>query len=599
MAWLPLLRYMLPRALVAAERRERRVHPGGAPVARMYPDRIPQAVRDDLGHQAECDVYEALRDGLADDWSVFGWASWVLKRRHDGALNGEADFVLAHAEHGVFVLEVKGGLLAVDGVTGRWSSQSMDGTVHALKTSPVRQAERNRHAIEHKLREIPGWPGTGVTFGHAVAFPDCALPDGAVGADSPRDILLPYGDLGRMRERMEAIAAFWRRPDGRVALGEHGVRLVTGVFANSFQLRMPLGRAIAEDARRSIELTETQFSVLDGLSRNRRVVVTGGAGTGKTLLALEKAKRLARDHGFRTLLTCFNLPLAEYLRQSAGGIERLTVLNFHELCAERARRLGHDLPDPGRSGLPNAFFRETLPSLLVDALGQDADRFEAIVVDEGQDFSDTDRAALELALEDRADSVLYVFQDETQAIYREGVPWPERGMVPFQLTENRRNTRAIHGVLERLARGTRTLALGPAGRAPRFVPAEGPRAAARELRRVLHHLIHDESVAPGAIAVLVSSRRALPELVEDGRIGSFEVTTGHHDGSGRVLVESVTRFKGLERDVVVLVRMDPVDYVEFQPMLYVGASRARSQLVVIGDEPLLARFREAGDGGTA
>ena len=60
-----------------------------------------------------------------------------------------------------------------------------------------------------------------------------------------------------------------------------------------------------------------------------------------------------------------------------------------------------------------------------------------------------------------------------------------------------------------------------------------------------------------------------------------------------MLFESVTRFKGLERDVVILTRLDEVEYVEYAPMLYVGASRARSMLIVIGDAETLARFGAA------
>lgn len=562
-------------------------------MARMYPDRIPQPVRDAVQLDAECATYEALREQLDGDWSVFAWAGWVHQRRGDGATTGEADFVLAHPEHGVIVLEVKGGVLRVD--DGRWSSTSMSGQVHPLARSPVVQAHENRRAVERKLREHPDWPGDGIPFAHAVVFPDCALPDHAVGADAPRDILLPYGDLGRLTERLLAVARYWARSDGRRPLGEAGMRVVTAVLASSFTMHMPLGRAIAEDSRRIIELTETQFHVLDGLARNRRVVVTGGAGTGKTLLAVEKAKRLARDHGFRTLFTCFNLPLAQYLRASVGALTGLTVMTFHELCAAFARRAGHDVPPLTQPGLANAFFREQLPALLADALASVDERFEAIVVDEGQDFSADDRAALELTLDDREDCVLYVFQDETQAVYREASPWPERDMMTYEMTENRRNTRAIHEVMGRLAGGTRTRATGPEGRAPEFITASGARDQARELSRVLHRLIRDESVPPGSIAVLVSSRRAVPELVADGRIGAFEVTTEHDAADARVLVESVARFKGLERDVIVLVRMEPVDYLEFVPLLYVGASRARSQLVVIGEDALLARFKGASE----
>ena len=74
---------------------------------------------------------------------------------------------------------------------------------------------------------------------------------------------------------------------------------------------------LADDDRELLRLTEQQFAVLDRLRRQRRVSISGGAGTGKTVLALEKARRLARE-GSGVLLTCFNRPLADNLRRSAG-----------------------------------------------------------------------------------------------------------------------------------------------------------------------------------------------------------------------------------------------------------------------------------------
>lgn len=571
-------------------------------MARMYPDRIPMNVRTDPGRGAEGGVYEALLETLPDDYSVFGWVAWVGRKPGDGARDGEADFVIAHPEHGLLVLEVKGGAVAFNAATGAWTSTDMNGRVHVLRESPFAQATRHRHELSRKLQDTPKWCGRAPTFGWAVALPDCTAPSGDLGIDAPRDLLICHEDMGRIDERVAAIGRYWqRREENRETLGEDGVSAVTQVLAKSFQLRMPLGRHLEEDARSIVELSEAQYGVLDGLAHNRRVLVTGGAGTGKTLLALEKAKRLARDDGFRTLLTCFNLPLAQYLRASAGDIPLLTVRNFHELCSEFAQRAGRDVSVPADAEAANAFYRETLPTMLADALAAIPDRFDAIVLDEGQDFSATDRSALEMVLDDRAESILYAFQDDTQAIYHDGTPWPAAGMATYVLTENRRNTRAIHEVLGCLAGDTGTRALGPPGTPPEFILARDGREQTRELSRVLHRLIREQGVAPAAIAVLVSSRRGEPPVVVDGRIGAFEATTEHDAADERILFESVTRFKGLEREVVILTRLDPVDYISFRPMLYVGASRARTMLVVIGDEETLRHFRAAGavGGGSA
>ena len=116
------------------------------------------------------------------------------------------------------------------------------------------------------------------------------------------------------------------------------------------------------------------------------------------------------------------------------------------------------------------------------------------------------------------------------------------------------------------------------------------RAQVKELSRILHRLIRSDGVPPSAIAILTSTRRNIPELAPNGRIGAFEITGEHAPDTHRVLAESITRFKGLERDVIVLVKLDPVDYCDTGTLLYVGASRARTHLVVIEAPETLARF---------
>jgi hypothetical protein len=111
--------------------------------------------------------------------------------------------------------------------------------------------------------------------------------------------------------------------------------------------------------------------------------VSGGAGTGQTVLALEKARRLAAE-GLEVLLTCFNKPLAEFLRRCSGQADRLTIANFHQFCWQMAQEAGVPLPGPAAGEPPPGFFDATLPEALLTALERlPARGFDAIVVDEG------------------------------------------------------------------------------------------------------------------------------------------------------------------------------------------------------------------------
>jgi hypothetical protein len=153
------------------------------------------------------------------------------------------------------------------------------------------------------------------------------------------------------------------------------------LLARPLEITSPLAADVAADEAR-IALSATQFGALDLLSAQRRALVLGVAGSGKTLLAAEKARRLAAQ-GFKVLLTCFNRPLAEHLAATIGQLEGVTVRTFHGLAEELGREARLIGPNPAHD---TAYFDE-LPNVLDQALRALPERrFDAIVVDEGQDL---------------------------------------------------------------------------------------------------------------------------------------------------------------------------------------------------------------------
>lgn len=98
------------------------------------------------------------------------------------------------------------------------------------------------------------------------------------------------------------------------------------------------------------------------------------------------------------------------------------------------------------------------------------------------------------------------------------------------------------------------------------------------------------NAAPADIAVLMGSGRTCP-LRRGQRIGAFETTTDQAAEPSKVLLETVSRFKGLERPVIVLTGIDDLPAAEETALLYVGLSRARVHLVVIATEVTMSRLR--------
>lgn len=563
-------------------------------MARMLPNRIPRETLDDPRRAAERRAYERLAATLGDDTTVFGWVPWLREGDDGGLTEGEADFVLAHEQDGLLVVEIKGGCIRRDGTSGRWWSRDRAGHEHEIQ-NPGQQARRNMHSVLNRLKEIPGQEHRWIPAGHAVVLPDCQRPERDLAFDVPLRICAFAEDMANLGPCLRRILRGWRAEKTRQAgLGADGLAALESLVAGSFDLRAPLGPVLREEDRSILQLTEDQYRILDALAANPRVLVSGGAGTGKTMLAMEQARRLGRQ-GRRTLLTCFNRPLADYLRQSTGGLERMTIHNFHQLCYQWARRAGLEAVDPDAPAadeLPESYFQEQLPRLFLDALDRLDDRFDSIVVDEGQDFLPDYWDVLQLAFADLTRATLHVFQDAAQDIYaaRGG---SLRQMTSFVLHENLRNTRQIHRVLQGIAADDRTVARGPAGVRPEWVAAGADEVPAR-LAEVVERLTGAEQVLPQDLAVLTTSRGDITALAPGGRIGGRDVTRDPLERSGRVLVESIPRFKGLERRVVVLAGLRESRHGTLARLLYVGASRARAHLVVIAEPATLERLQPAG-----
>lgn len=559
-------------------------------MARMIPQPLPPAVRADPGKAAERKVYEAFHDAAPAEVTIFFSRSW-LGRPTPGypPVEGEADFVVAHPDHGILVIEVKGGRIRYDAALDRWYSRDRRGREHFVD-NPFHQAVRTKHALIAKIKQLPAWKGRWIDAGHGVIFPDVSRPDGYLGTEFVHEMTAFSEDLRWLDKWLETIFVYWSgHGDFEGEFGQPGMRMIEDLLGASFELKHPLAADIAEDERQILHLTEDQFNVLDLLSGRRRVGISGGAGTGKTMLAMEKARRLASE-GFRVLLTCYNRPLADFLAARSAKVQNLTVMNFHTLCFEMARKAECPIRDLEGETPPKEYFEKDLPAALATALECMPDkRFDAIVVDEGQDFSEGWWTALQLALSDPDQGILYVFFDDNQRLYSHGQSIPE-DLDVYPLTKNLRNTRPIHNLASAYYKGWKLDAAGPEGRDPVFLEAGTDNAVVREVSRYLQRLVKEEKVYPEDVAVLTGRSRDKSVLGKEDVIGAFSTCCGEKPEKGKVVFDSIRRFKGLERPVVVLVELE--DVLDSPETLYVGITRANAHLVVVGDQRVKAQLRQ-------
>lgn len=548
---------------------------------------------DDTTSDAELDLYDAFEQ-LPSEFTVFHSVKWFAKK---GGTVGEIDFIIAHPTYGLLVIEVKGGEVFTkpDGNQSRWYSRDHNGRIHEIN-DPCGQAERNRRALSDWLGEDPRTKNLRYAIFPAVALPDSRV-DRDIRPDCPRDIFIDIRHLADLKTRLLEIFSYWKaHADSRNAFmsGQPGITALVNLLVPTRQLQPRVADIFERERHKIDELTQTQFRVLRQLRSHKRAAIVGGAGSGKTMLAMEKAHQLA-EAGFRVLFVCFNRGLAEWVGRNLND-PGILVSTFHGLVGH-ARRWAR-IPTTGQK-LPMDEFNERAPDLLLDALsiirspdsGALDSLFDALIVDEAQDFEETWWLVLPDLLHEPKTGVFYVFFDNNQRLYKQ-ISNIAMEVEPFYLDENCRNTRHIHEQMIRYARDMEeTICEGPEGRPVEIIPAPDKAAERRELGKVLHRLIHEQGVAPADIIILTPASDKRSVWKEGDTIGNFFLTYDMNTQSdGAIRVCTIYRFKGLESAVVILTELDKRHADFSNQLVYVGLSRARHHAIVIGELPLPAPF---------
>lgn len=556
---------------------------------------------DELSSQGEAKVYRALRDGLPDDYVVLFQVGWILRREEAQAKDGEIDFLVCHPALGYLCIEVKGGGIGFEASTGEWFSVDRHLQKHVI-ASPISQALKAKYSIRSKLNEDASWRELAlgnVLRAHAVFFPDVGDPNPLSRPDMPSALIGCARSIRDPRAWIDGVFAYWGKERADFSpMGHRGIDVIRRLFARSFTVAPLVSAQLAEQEARRLVLTKDQLRVLDFVRSHRRVAVSGGAGTGKTALALEKAHRLASE-GFQTLLTCYNRQLADHLARLCAGAPRLDVMSFHQLCrrqVERANRAtGRDLVAEAKVTYPGTdLYDVQWPNALAYSVEILPERYDAIVCDEGQDFREEFWVPLELLLSDYEKSPFYVFYDDNQNLYKRAGTFPIRNE-PFSLTTNCRNTVPIHAAAYKYYRGVPVSPPNIQGDDIVLEDSPGRDAQAAKINARIVSLVARQGVTPGDITVLIADAFRKAEYYSAlRRLPLPRPATWLEEGmrsANTVLVDTIQRFKGLESPIVILWGLDTVDLSKSQELIYVGVSRAKSLLVVVGRAETCAGFK--------
>ncbi len=523
--------------------------------------------------QSEQVVWDALRSQLRDDDVLLHGV------RFTDPTHGEVeiDLLILMPDCGAAVIEVKGGHVTF--TQGEWRQSDASGS---RQIHPILQARNGVYALKRYLEAQPSWSRGALRAGWLLALPYLTV-TGAMGPEARRDLILGREDLP------EAAAITYDRlwsPEFQTPLPADGwveaaLDLLLGAPDSDREI---LARTEAR-LRHSDELTAAHANLL-GIIRNiPRIEVTGSAGTGKTWLAIEQARRWAQM-GERVCFVSYGRGVAEMARRATETLPRSQqpayVGTFHQLGYQWGVH-----PGPAE---PNDFWTAEAPARMTEAARalEPSSRFTAFVIDEAQDFADSWWTAL-LGSAASDSFRLACFRDDEQSVFSDRKGRPDLPLTPLVLDENLRNTKQIVDTFRPLLTSPVT-AMGGDGFPVQYVPCEPNddigRANVIRMADTMVMSLHDHGGwLPEHIALLTTKHRHPEQLLQaEDKVAYWNGLWSDHT----VFYSTVSGFKGLERPVVVLAVNGFHDGIDPRSVLYAGMSRARDLLVVVGSRDELS-----------
>ncbi len=539
---------------------------------------IPRGAGADTVSVAERIFLTAAIDQLDDNFWVFHSVPWVRVSSRQ-LRQGECDFLILHPVLGVISIEVKPGDVCYDGSCDAW--RRSDGS--SLGKDPFLQAQRSAHAVNDLLAQnVRGWAECNFAYSYAVYFSEADRIQGRFPPHALPLLTLLQADLSHLQDRLENIATHFGKRQQRP---QHDlIRRAIDQLRPEFQLIQSFSTRLQTEEMNLHRLTQQQMEILDLMRETKRLLIRGCAGSGKTLLALEKASRLARD-GKRVLLLCFNIPLADWLRSRVQQAQLpVDVIHFHGLCESMAKAAGLDFSIPAGTEALSEFYNKESPTLLEQAISMGAGpRYDAVIVDEGQDFVADWWLSIEELLADRRQGTMYVFYDPEQNIFGRNFGFLV-DEAKLTLDRNCRNTTQIASYVNRVAgRPSKSADFAPEGLVPVERPVNSSDSEVEEADRIAADLIQSKGLTPNRILLLGRHRLSNSPFAKIRELAGVPLVDEAQGAANERSIQYATifRFKGLEADCVILTGFRRPKAGELDPALYCAASRAKLLLYAL------------------
>lgn len=570
----------------------------------MLPSTVP-----DIAPDSEKTVFRKIKsDRGCSDWTVLH--SLGLSQRGVKKPYGEIDFVVIVPGEGILCLEVKGGGVKCTG--GKWSTTNRHNVTTPLEKSPFDQVRDGMRAVRNRVEAEFGAASAIMRsfFGTAVIFTDVEAPPATVSYE--KDEIIDVNDLlgdiapiihGRLRSQRRRLG--WLQTPSLTDPAD--VAKLVKLLRPDFELKEARATRIRRDIQALIRLTKEQARFMESCSENKRCLIKGAAGTGKTLMAIEAFRKEATA-GNRVGLLCYNKVLGGWFRRELEEYSRdgvvcgsiyecflglIKTANLYEEYLQERSRVASD-----RQSL---IFDKIIPEYAIRAIMETNAELDYLILDEAQDLIrpsllDVFDVWLRGGLKKGRWSIFGDFHN--QAIYSAELSGTElleilerhlSDYATFKLNVNCRNTKNI----------AESTSLFSGFATPPYETSQidgepvnqsfwkNDRDLAEKLIRQISRLL-DDGVSPGDIAIL-SPRKFKNSCtsaidLDNCRIVDISGSADVIPDKQEITFSTIHSFKGMESPVIILTDIDNIATDQSRSLLYIGMSRASAYLSVFFNE---------------
>lgn len=428
-----------------------------------------------------------------------------------------------------------------------------------------------------------------------VMAPDCAIEDEGIDV-IPEVLFDARDDKNDLNLFLNRSMMYWRNQ----CIKKHGfeggklnredIERAVELLRGDFKFVPSLSVILERTEEQLVALTEEQYGIMEGFEENDRMLISGSAGTGKTLLAMEQCRRLSAA-GKKVLYLCYNKLIASYVaeyRDKENGA--YDVYNLHRMLMEECN-------ETGKENAESEFFEKVLPDRFIKASesGEISRIYDAVIIDEGQDLMNTYyylciNCLLKAGF---SNGVWSVYFDPEQNLFNDYEElddiWKQLKKdsdANYKLTVNCRNTRQIavaNKMISNIAQAKQMKAEGSEVVYVKYSSIQGER---KKLVKTIRNL-RSQGVAAKDIVILspIKEKSCMTDMQIPLDIGPIRINPKYNLFKKKTTdFYTIQSYKGLESKVVILIDISNFEADHSRLLNYVAISRARTMLYIFYDE---------------